>query len=114
MRLLLLISFLASTVAADRLSWDPPKERINGDPLAPEEISHYNLYCGGQITEIPGLTPEGDYPLSLDTMLPDYGSYDCTLTAVDNDGLESDHSNVLVLAMPAPPMAPTQFILIVE
>lgn len=114
MRWFILLAFLASSVAADRLSWEPPTERVNGDPLAPEEISHYNLYCGDQVTQIPGLTNTGDYPLSLDKMLPGYGSYDCTLTAVDTDGLESDPSNVVVLAMTAPPGSPTRFILIVE
>jgi hypothetical protein len=93
-------------------------------PLPPEEISHYDLWCGH-----PDLTPTADMPgayeipaqgetnehvIRYQDVLEDYGPFHCALRTVDTDGRRSGWSN---LTAPlewtrAPPTVPTNVLII--
>lgn len=116
-KLLLSVVFfiLASvTQAATQIivTWQPPTEREDGQPISASEISGYTLRCGGVITQLP---PGDSYTGSIADVLPGYGATDCTLSAVDQNGLESQPSDpVTVLWTPGKPRAPTTIIIIAE
>ena len=105
------------------LTWTVPTERVNGDPLPIEEISHYDLRCepvgGGEVTrmEIPATADGGIFEGQLGSVFPAYGVYDCGLATVDTWGLSSDYvmlENGPVEYFPAAPGAPTNVLILVE
>lgn len=122
-KIILLIPFLAFLVislaeAGQRdlnLSWQPPTERVDGTPMNPaSELREYRLTCGDRVTVIPPLMPsEQPYQFLYHEVLPGYGAFQCFMTSVDIDGLESPGSEPIELAWrPSPPMAPTNLIVI--
>ena len=123
----LLLALPLAVVTADwdppayDLSWEPPTERVDGTPIDPTaDIAHYVLYCGiaeeGPFEtvayEIPGQAEEGAHEVLMGEVFPEYGEYYCRMTAVDNDGFESDYSpeTVMLVWDVAPPRAPTQLL----
>ena len=112
----LLMMVLPFAVAADEitLEWDPPTTREDGSELDPAvEIESYGLYCRqgdadwpGEAYMLPGLTEEGSYAGSKEEILGERGRYECVLTAIDTDGRESVHSDVVEVSWLAPPGAP--------
>ncbi len=80
---------------ADRpvLQWDSPMTRVDGSKLFPGEISGYRVYYRlrhqddyqSLVVDGPGSTR-----LELDEFRS--GAYEFSVTAIDNDGLESRHS----------------------
>jgi hypothetical protein len=110
--LLFLFSFPA---LAETLSWEPPTTREDGTPLDPAtEIAEYRLTCGDTVTTIAPTMPEsGAYELAKHEALPKYGTFKCTMVAVDADGLVSEPSNsVSVEWVKQPPMPPTNLLIL--
>jgi len=111
--MVLMLVSLAAT--ATTLSWEPPTTRIGGQPLDPaEELAEYRLYCDGlDVVAIPAATSNGEYEVPKTDIFPGYGAYDCALTAVDTDGLESAMSNMVVIPWEkTAPNAPTNLLII--
>jgi len=107
------IALFATSALAETLTWTAPDTREDGKPLAPEEIESYLLNCGGPEITIPALTADGSYEIIRSDVLPGYGEHECTLSAVDTDGLTSKPSNTAAINWPAaPPSAPTMLIII--
>lgn len=103
--------------------WEPPTTRVDGQPLAPEEIAHYDVSCVVSGTEIsPVAVPVYEIPANAEThehavtysdLLAEYGAYDCALRTVDTDGLRSGWSNTVTLTWePAPPGVPVNVLVI--
>lgn len=114
---LMLLALLAVPAMAETLSWTPPTERADGTPLDPmTEIAEYRLVCGEVVTSIEPTVAEGEqYELTKHQVLPDYGTWDCHMTTVDTDGLESEPSeSVSITWDKAPPREPTDVLVIVE
>ena len=120
MKLILLLLLLVPGVALAQathgftFTWDDPVTRIDGQTLDPDtEIQSYRLNCEGSesvervvdraaTTDVGGVTREYQW---IDAVQRG-GWYDCRMTAVDTDDLESDWSNVASvrkLAQPNPP-----------
>lgn len=114
----MLLLIMSGVVSATTLSWEPPTSRVDDHPLDPlTELSHYNLYCGvvddSTPFQIPAGTEQGSYEVEKTKIFPGYGQYKCTLTAVDNDGLESVKSEEVVIPWdPAVPNSPTNLLII--
>ena len=94
-------------MAIKTFKWTAPTQRVDGTPLAPEELT-YRLYIDGEpFADFPGeLNPDGEYEFKRD--FPP-GSYLANLTAIDRNDpkLESAKSNDLpfvVRAVPQPPV----------
>ncbi len=112
---LILLTAFAVPALAETLTWEPPTTREDGTPLDPAtEIAEYQLTCGDTVTTIAPTMPEaGAYELAKHEALPDYGTFDCTIVAVDTDGLVSEPSNsVAVEWVKQPPMPPTNLIIL--
>lgn len=108
---------MASTAMADTLSWEPPTVREDGTPLDPvTELAEYLLICGEVVTSIEPTVVEGEqYEFARHEVLPDYGSHQCVMTAVDQDGLESGPSNEVTIEWErVAPKAPTDMVIITE
>jgi hypothetical protein len=101
--------------------WEPPTTRVDGQPLAPDEISHYEVGCVAE-----GLTPADGY--AADYTIPgtdqqhqtepaaivdDYGRYACALRTVDTDGLKSTWSSTFPVIWPAARPGPPVNVLII-
>lgn len=115
--ILVLLALLAGTALAETLAWTPPTERADGTPLDPmTEIAEYRLVCGNVVTSIaPTVAEDERYELIKYEILPDYGTWDCHLTAVDMGGLESDASeSVSISWQRVQPRAPTDVVVITE
>jgi len=111
--IVLMLVSLAAT--ATTLSWEPPTTRVDGQPLDPvTELAEYRLYCDGlNVVAIPAATSSGEYEVPKTDIFPGYGAYDCALTAVDTDGLESVMSNIVTIPWEkAAPNAPTNLLII--
>ena len=67
------------------LEWEMPTHRENGVPLAPGEVQLYTVYEDGE----PMVATSG---MSSQVLRPKSGCRKYTVTATDNDGLESRHS----------------------
>lgn len=85
---------------AATLSWAPPTERLDGEPLAVSDIAGYRIYYG------PPDDPRRDQVAVEDPTLSEYrvtglttGTYSFTVTALDTLGQESGHSNALTKAV---------------
>lgn len=117
MILFIVLAVFSASALAETLSWTPPTQRADGTPLDPmTELAEYRLVCGDVVTSIAPTVAEGEqYELTKHEVLPGYGDNQCYLTAVDTDGLESQPSETFVLNwQKAPPMSPTNVIIIVE
>jgi hypothetical protein len=124
MRYALALLLFAGVAHADvTIQWEPPTTRVDGQPLAPEEISHYDVSCVVAGTEIsPVAAPVYEIPASGEThehavtypdLLPEYGEYSCALRTVDTDGLVSAWSNTVPLTWePAAPGVPVNVLII--
>lgn len=118
-RFLFVIVALVFSGAAlsETLSWEPPTTRVDGTPLDPvTELAPYELVCGDVVTEIPA-TNEGpqEYEVTKHEILPDYGTTECYLIAVDTDGLRSEPSNAVSINWErTSPARPTNLLIIVE
>lgn len=94
---------LAAVLAAPvDVSWDHPTERVDGTPLALEEIAETRWYCDGAFVEaVPA-------PSIVDQLDLSFGSHDCYATTMDTFGSESDPSatitRVVKPARPNPPV----------
>ena len=97
------------------IGWEPPTARVDGTALDPAtELSAYRLYCeSADVVAIPAASNEGRYEVPLAEVFPQYGTYDCSLTAVDTEGRESARSNTVAVVWPAArPNEPTQLIIL--
>lgn len=116
----LVLLLVAGPVTALEIQWDPPTERVDGSALDPAtEIAAYNFMCGvdagGPFDQvdyrIPGTETDGVYEVAGDTVFPEYGDYQCVLTAEDQYGQESMHSEVVAVEyLPPEPGQPTNVI----
>lgn len=91
------------------IKWTAPTQNTDGSPITQNLV--YNLYIDGVNTMgFPGtLNPNGQYSFPLDQVaaMAAPGDYTLTLTAVDEDGDESDPSNAIVVTSLSPvPNAP--------
>ena len=84
--------------------WNAPTERTDGSPI--DGPLTYNLYIGGvQLVTFPGsLNPDGSYEFKREFS---HGEYVATITALDDGGLESEHSNSVNFTVQSAPKAPT-------
>ncbi len=113
----LVTAILAPQIAsAETLSWEPPTTRVDGTPLDPvTDLSNYFFKCDGGIAiSIPAV---GDgtntYPLTKRDIFPDYGTYDCWMTAVSTEQLESSPSNIVTIPYdPTKPNSPINLIIL--
>lgn len=123
--LFMILTALPSAALALTIEFDPPTSRQNGDSLDPAtEIAHYDLYCRAPAGsdespgfpdtgyEIPGAASDGVHETTYEAVFGERGTYECVLTATDNDGLESDYSNVNEFTWPNPPASPTNVIVV--
>ncbi len=113
----LVTAILAPQIAsAETLSWEPPTEYMNGDPLDPAtDLSNYFFKCDGGISINIPATGEGtnSYPLVKRDIFPDYGTYDCYMTAVSTEQLESSPSNIVTIPYdPTKPNSPINLIIL--
>ena len=111
----MVLMIMSLAVSATTLSWEPPTTRVDGQPLDPAtELDEYRLYCDGlDAVAIPSATSNGEYEITKDQLFPGYGEYDCGLTAVDTEGLESAMSNMVVIPWEkTAPSAPTNLLII--
>ena len=85
--------------ATIHLSWDYPLERVDGSGLEVYEIDRFHVYqlneSGdyGEVHVVDGLETQLDIPGLQD------GEYHFAVTVVDNDGLESDYSEVVTISV---------------
>jgi hypothetical protein len=112
---IMVLMIMSLAVSATTLSWEPPTTRVDGQTLDPAtELAEYRLYCEGLDTvAIPAATSNGEYEVPKTNIFPGYGAYDCGLTAVDTEGLESTMSNMVVIPWEkTKPNAPTNLLII--
>lgn len=114
MLVLVFLAIVAVDALAETLTWEPPTTREDGTPLDPAtEIAEYQLTCGDAVTIVAGTMPSEGYELAKHEVLPKYGTFDCTMVAVDTDGLRSEPSNSVVVEwVKQPPMPPTNLIIL--
>lgn len=102
----------AGDVPVLKMSWTPPATRVNGSPLAAEEIAGYRIGCqqadgDGEVTRDVGPDEKRDpYATPKAALFPAYGNYDCTLTVKDTDDRESTPSAAVAVAWDKPVKAP--------
>ena len=111
----MVLMIMSLAVSATTLSWEPPTTRVDGQTLDPAtELAEYRLYCEGlDAVAIPSATSNGEYEITKDQLFPGYGKYDCGLTAVDTEGLESTMSNMVVIPWEkTKPNVPTNLLII--
>src|SRR5690606_21709477 len=84
----------ATQLTPRTLVWTPPLTREDGSSLAPGQISEYRIYSRPKHKEsydVIALKDAGTTSFVLDSMPP--GGYDCSVTTVDVEGLESRRSD---------------------
>jgi len=105
------MSYFKDGAEVFNISWTAPTENTDGSPIT--QALNYNLYIDGvNQLSFPGtLNPDGRYTFPLDQVsgMQLDADYTLTLTAVDEDGDESDPSNAIVVTRLARPNAPTAF-----
>lgn len=93
-------------MAQKTFNWTAPTSRVDGSPIAAEDMN-YRLYIDGKaFADFPGtLNPDGEYEWISDFT---HGDYTAHLTAIDivND-LESAKSNPIPFTVRAAPNPPT-------
>lgn len=120
MKLILLLLLLAPGLAFGQavhgftFTWNDPTARTDGQALDPDtEIQSYRMNCEG--SESVERIVDRAATVSLGGTERQYewvnavqrgGWYDCRMTAVDTDDLESDWSNVASVRKLAQPMPP--------
>jgi hypothetical protein len=97
--LLLLVAPLALAAVDKTVTWIPPAERVNGDPLAPAEIAGYDLECSelaGAIVYQANIPPGTSHETGE---VFDSGEFVCRMRTIDTDGRLSDwgSSNVFTV-----------------
>jgi hypothetical protein len=98
-----------------KLSWTAPT--LNTDGSAITQSLTYTLYRHNNdvilsVLSFPGtLNPDGQYEFLLEDIASfnTDGVYTLSLTATDEDGDESDHSNTIEVTRAMAPLAPTGF-----
>ena len=107
-------SVLANDPDVTVLSWEPPTTRQNGQALDPAtELAEYRLYCGEIVTVLPSSASGQSYEVASSKILPGYGQHQCSITAVDTDGRESQKSKAVAVTWEqSPPSAPLRFLVI--
>lgn len=121
------VSFIAIAEETDpevtilTLTWDIPDTRMNGEPMSPDEISHYHFRCDLQDSEvsvemeIPSTTDDGIFEGQLSDIYTEYGFYNCEMAVVDTLGLYSNYvmvENGPIEYLPARPGVPTNFMIL--
>jgi len=97
-RLILLLLLIPTLAFAETLSWEPPTTYADGTPLNPlTDLSEYRLYCEDVVTVVPASSTDNQYVIKKYEALPGYGTWDCYLTAVGTDNLESEPSNTVAI-----------------
>lgn len=110
-----LLILLSMPLLAETLTWEPPTTRQDGTPLDTLiELDKYVLTCGDKATAIEPTVAQGETrTVNKAEILPGYGSFDCSMVAVDTDGLTSEPSNSVAIDwVKQPPAAPTSLLLI--
>lgn len=74
------------------VQWEPPTLREDGSPLSPADLAEYRLYVNT------AMLPVASTETSTSLQLP-AGDYRVTITAVDLEGLESKHSDPVLLSL---------------
>lgn len=119
-RLLVLLLFMNFAIASTlTLTWEVPTERVNGDPMPIEEISHYELRCSSGNDQlsltIPSVSDGGIFESGMAELFGAYGVYDCSLAVVDTWGLYSDFvevENGPIEYLPPAPGVPTNVLIL--
>ena len=105
------MSFLKDGVEVTQITWTAPTLNTDGSPIT-QQLT-YNLYIDGvQSLNFPGtLNQDGSYsfPLADVAMMQADGEYTLMLTAVDEDGDESDPSGSLLITRLQRPNSPAAF-----
>jgi hypothetical protein len=105
-----------------KLSWEAPTTRVNGSPLAADEIAGYEMQCqvddaaNGVVAtsyEIPATVQAMPYEIDKAELFPEYGTYDCVLIVEATNGKRSQPSNAVTASWTdealAEPAAPINF-----
>lgn len=114
-RAIVLIGLASLTFAFDgNVSWEPPTQYTNGDPLLEQDLDYYTMYCDGQpLTTIDSII--GQRTAVVDLTPLGEGTHDCTLTVTTLNGQESAHSNVASFTVgPRVPGAPTTLVITLQ
>lgn len=94
--------------------WEDPVEREDGTPLSVEELDSFRLQCISDQESAETLVPIGDTDVNedgerfywWDEAVQRGGWYTCSMTAIDENQLESEWSDtaeVRRIAIPRPP-----------
>jgi len=95
------------------ISWTPPTEYENGDPLLEQELDFYSLYCNGDAAPLATI----DSIIGTRTAVVSFsslgeGTHTCHLTVTALNGEESVPSNTANFTVgPRTPGAPTNFVI---
>ena len=100
--LVLLAGFTANVFAAESITvtWAAPATRADGSPLAPDEIAGFEVYrCE---SGDPFVTIASDKNSYTDPVTPEQVSYCYQLATVDTNGMRSQLSNPVSVALTPP------------
>ena len=105
------MSYFKNGVEVFNFKWTAPTANTDGSPIT--QALTYNLYVDGTpVLTFPGtLNPDGTYsfPIADVSAMAIDAVYSLYLTAMDEDGDESDPSNTITVERLARPNAPTAF-----
>lgn len=87
----------AETLQAGTLCWQAPTQRLNGDPIEPNEISHYEIQQGETLHIVTGT--------EFDFVIESYGEHCFYARAVDTDDRQSPQAGPVCVTVNAPPAA---------
>ena len=85
-------------IGESRLAWNPPTQRVDGTPLAPEEIAYYLFKLGTLEEEVVKV------PYTVRALK--YGTYTYTVRCCDTNGLCSVPSSVKTFTIKSAPKKP--------
>ena len=85
-------------IGESRLAWNPPRQRVDGTPLAPEEIAYYLFKLGTLEEEVVKV------PYTVRALK--YGTYTYTVRCCDVNGLCSVPSSVKTFTIKSAPKKP--------
>jgi hypothetical protein len=97
--LALLVAPLVLAQVDKSVTWTPPTERVNGDPLTAAEIAGYDMECrttGGELVyQAGGLTGTSHSTAAVF----EAGQFVCQMRTIDTDGRQSEwaSSNVFTV-----------------
>lgn len=93
---------LAAGVLADQLEWTLPSETVNGEPLAPDEITAVTVYRAGEpLAGLPGTATTFDIPSCRAAV------YTVTATAGEFESAHSNEAGVVPLEHKCRPKPPS-------